>query len=253
MIDPVDFRPVAGTRGHDADLVRPPALQLAQQLGVEAQLQDRSRLGIRRQLGVHHLVVVVPQTAAARHPQQHVGAAGPAAAGQPRLGDDVSPFGQGPERRRETLVLRQFLHPQALAPQMVQVPPLVLQPLLLQAPPRRGRAGRACRALPWRGAGRAGSGGGSRGVWRDPLRRGWNRRRRYACRGRCDGRVARATAGGWFHRLGPAELAAGPTSPPWRRSRPRYLLRASPPRRLVAASLARRSRHPTPGSGSASW
>ena len=107
-------------------------LQFAQHLGVETELKDGSRLRLRRQLGVHHLVVVLPEIAFPRHPEQHVGAAVPAAVLEPGLGDGLGATGQGLAGRFEIPGFGQLQHPQPLVGEMVQVGALVLHPLLLQ-------------------------------------------------------------------------------------------------------------------------
>ena len=133
VIEAVLLRLETGARGHHLDGVGPPALQLAQHPRVEAELKEGSRFRMRRQLGVHYLVVVLPEAAAARHPQQHVGAAVPAAVLQPGLGDGVGGRSQGLASGFEILVsLRQFQHLQPLGGEVVQVGALVLHPLLLQ-------------------------------------------------------------------------------------------------------------------------
>ena len=109
VVDAVGLGRVVAARRHHHHPLGPASLHSGQQVGVQAQLQQRPRLGLLRQLGVGDLVVVVAESTVARvagavsvgagrvDPQQEVGPAAPAVVVQGRLRDHLGPV---PHRRQ---------------------------------------------------------------------------------------------------------------------------------------------------------
>jgi hypothetical protein len=70
-----DFSEIRTARGNDVHLLRELALQLADDVGVEAELQDGAGAGLAGELGVDDLVGPVAEVAGGIDAQEDVGAA----------------------------------------------------------------------------------------------------------------------------------------------------------------------------------
>ena len=106
-------------------------LDLPGHRGVEEQLEDHVRLGVRRELGVGRLVGVRPEVRRAAHLEQEVGGPAPVAGHERGLVDDVA---AGPHRLggrlRRAVAGRDLLDVEAALAQLRQVGALVLAPAL---------------------------------------------------------------------------------------------------------------------------
>ena len=120
-----------------------PFLQALQQVGIHAKLDEVARARLLRELGIQHLVAVVPEHGRTGTPDQEIGVAAPGFPVEHGLVDDVHagrhgrPGGVRPLRYRAGPV--DFRDASALVPQPFQVGALVRQPLFLQQP--HGRVG----------------------------------------------------------------------------------------------------------------
>ena len=98
--EPIAFGLKVMVRRDDVRFLRLAALQALEQARVHAELEDRARACLRRELRVRDLVRPVAEIARARDLAQEIGAAVPAVVGERRLVDDVRAGAHRGERRR---------------------------------------------------------------------------------------------------------------------------------------------------------
>ena len=140
LAHPVRFPLETGARRDDVHVFRHRLLNRANQLGVEAKLQDRSRPGLTGQLGIQHFIGPLAQHARPRHPEQSVRPPIPGAVRERRLDDHV---GAVPHCRDGGLDAGAPVRPcagyysQSVPAGMLEILFLVLEPTLLQDLQRR--------------------------------------------------------------------------------------------------------------------